>query len=244
MEGTREESVSTSLKELLRLEEERQCREEEEIARRAEIARVEREARERAALEADQDKKKRAAEEREAAAARQREAEDARQREGEAAAEERQRAHERELARLRAGNATPSSSPSPRSGLAIGLLAGTALTVALASAGYVGFLQPQIARANDATLRILKERSTLREQVTQVERALTEERAKFAALQAELTAARQHGERLERDLEAERRGRPWTPAATPAAVVRPKETAPSPPTLPQRPCAQGDPLCP
>jgi len=236
----REESVSTSLKELLRLEEERQCKEGEEIVRRTEMERAEREAREHAAWEAEQEKKRRAlAEEQESAAQRARAAKaaeedaQARLRTMEKAEEEHRRAHERELARLHTGNA-------PR-GIAIGVLAGTALTAALTAAGYVGFVQPQMARANEATLRIVEERASLRRQIAQGERALAEEGSKVATLQSELATARKNGERLERALETAR----GSPPSAPTPLVRPKETAPAPPPkAPDDTCHRGDPLCP
>jgi len=252
--GSRDDSASTTLKALFALEEELQGRGQEEIHR----AEAEAAASARRALDEREWEARWLREAAELERAHDAMPAQAATHEGESVAADADAPAEKKDAqaqRLESSGLDRESGPHNK---AIAVLIGAALAMALLTLGHLLLLQPRIAHLTDASLRALKERGAMREQM---ERVVADERSKAAALAIDLANVREVNVRLERELAAARQEHPAhmpnmpalivpaPPSVTPRASAAAVDAKASPPTTkradPQEegPCHPGDPLC-
>ncbi|WP_394851134.1 hypothetical protein [Pendulispora rubella] len=142
---------------------------------------------------------------------------------------------------------------------ALAALMGAVFALVLLGSSYYWLVSPaRVGRWTEASHRMLEERSAA---LTQMERAMANERTKSAALSIELAKVHANNAQLERQLSAVRRERHEPPARMPNAPTMAVVTAPRraliapaapadeqekpPPPRPaeEAPCHPGDPLC-
>jgi hypothetical protein len=239
-----EGSVSTSLEELMRLEDERVHSEAEGLRRRAEEAAAKMRANElrlRQEEDARQDRVHREAEER-ARQAREEEARlqamrDATIAAARAAAETKVRLDDAERRQKLESEILKAPERSAASGF-LGAMLGASASLVVGALLYFTLLAPQIARAETSSRAALADRDALRKELTDTSIA---QRVKLDSVTAELTSEKAARAKAESDLEALSRAsrRP----SSPTTMTTTPRRATASPAAPGKPCKPGDPLC-
>lgn len=243
--GRREGSVSTSLAELVKLEDERLQRERAEAEERLRVAARARAAAEEAARRAEEERraaeaasqaeKERFAREEAARiqALQQATLEEARQR---LRLEESAIEHQRSIEALRAQTPLPPATRASSAAVAAGALVGALVAVAACAGVYVGSLAPSAEEARAEAIARLDDK---RAEATAADRRASSAELRARELDRDLQAARGDVKRLQDELDALKRARVGAPAPTAAAPTAPRTVKVDPRC--QNP---GDPLCP
>jgi colicin import membrane protein len=236
-----EGSVSTSLEELMRLEDDRLHREAEAKRRREEEAAAKIRAAELRAREEEDARRDRAHREAEERAMRAREEEarlqamrDATIAAARAAAETKVRLDDAERRQRLESEVLKAPERTMASGFVTAMLgAGASLVVGLAL--YFTVLAPQTAHAETVSRAALADRDALRKELTDTAIA---QRVKLEAMASELSSEKAARAKAESDLDALSRS---TRRGTSPVTAVPRHVAA--PAAPAKPCKPGDPLC-